>query len=182
MRKNLIPQNRRKESGMSMIELLIACAVLVFGLLSVMGVLMVATGNNGRSKIDSSATMLTQAVVEQISAVLEGGGPGSITDCAGGGTTWAIDTTAGAPPNGWGATLNGSQIDFTQATPPAGSHMDYVECNGNIQTTYDVRWNVQTVGSSNTFLVTVGAKPKAGLPDRFGFAIPVNMRVYVGQD
>lgn len=167
---------------MSMIELLIACAVLVFGLLSVMGVLMVATGNNGRSKIDSSATMLTQAVVEQISAVLEGGGPGSITDCAGAGNTWVIDTTSGAPPNGWGATVKGGQIDFTQATPPAGAHMDYVECNGNVQTTYDVRWNVQTVGSNNTFLVTVGAKPKEKLPARFGFAIPVNMRVYVGQN
>ncbi|HEX7894153.1 MAG TPA: hypothetical protein VF447_08185, partial [Terriglobales bacterium] len=67
------------ESGMTLIELAIAGVVLVFGMLSLMGVMITAVGNNGRSKIDSSATMLNQAVLEQISAKLAGGGPGSIT-------------------------------------------------------------------------------------------------------
>lgn len=174
--------NRRKhsESGMTVVELMIAGVVLVFGMLSIMGLLALAVGNNGRSKVDSTATMLTQAVVEQISAVLAGGGPGSITDCKGAGQTWVIDTTSGAPPNGWGANIKGSGIDFTQATPPNGAFMNYVECNGNVQVTYDVRWNIQNIGTNNTYLVTVGARPKNGLPTRFSFAIPVNMRVYVG--
>lgn len=171
------------QAGMTLIELMIAAAVLVFGMLSIMGLLMLAIGNNGRSKIDSTGTMLTQSVVEQISAVFEGGGPGSITDCAG--NNWTIDSTAGAAPAGAGSALNGSKIDFTQAAPPANFFMNYVECsnqvNGKvIQTTYDVRWNVQTLGSSS-FLITVGARPKNGVPTRFAFAIPVNMRVVVGQ-
>jgi hypothetical protein len=169
------------ESGMTIIELAIASVVLIFGMLSIMGLLMLAIGNNGRSKIDSTATMLTQGVLEQISAVLAGGGPGSITDCKGAGTTWAIDTASAPPPNGWGAVLNGNVVDFTQAAP-AGSQMDYVECNGNVQTTYDVRWNIQTISSNGTYLVTVGARPKNGLPTRFSFSIPVNMRAYVSHE
>ena len=176
---------RRKlhpESGMTMIELLIAGVVLVVGMLAIMVLLGLATGNNGRSKVDSSATMLSQAVVEQISAVLAGGGPGSIVDnnnCNGTGNTWAIDSTSGNPPNGAGAPLLGGKIDFTQAAV-AGAQMNYVDCAGNIRTTYDVRWNVQTIGPSGTFLVTVGARPQGGAGGQFTFSLPVNMRVYLG--
>jgi hypothetical protein len=176
---------RDRQSGITLIELMIATFVLIFGMLSLIGLLMVAIGNNGRSKIDTSATMLTQSVVEQISAVLEGGGPGSITDCAG--NTWNIDSSSAAPPNGQGARLASGAIDFTQAQAnvPAQYFMNYVECatqpNGNVvQTTYDVRWNVQQMSANQTFLVTVGAKPKGGLPTRFSFALPVSMRVFVG--
>jgi Tfp pilus assembly protein PilV len=180
----LMTRRSHPESGMTLIELSIAGTVLVVGMLSIMGLLMVAIGNNGRSKIDSTATMLNQAVVEQISAVLAGGGPGTVVDndnCDGTGNTWNIDTASG------GATLSGNKIDFTQAqgsisapNPPALYYMNYVECNNNVKTTYDVRWNIQVVPGSSTFLITVGAKPKNGMPTRFGFAIPVNMRVYVG--
>ena len=162
---------RHAQSGITMIELMIASFVLTFGMLSLIGLLMVAIGNNGRSKIDTTATMLNQSVIEQIGAVLENGGPGTITDCAN--TPWAIDTSTG------GANLSGGYIDFTQASPPAGFFMNYVECSGTVKSLYDVRWNIQNMSSNKTFLITVGAKPKGSLPARFGFAIPVNMRVYV---
>lgn len=171
------------ESGMTLIELAIAGVVLVFGMLSLMGVMITAVGNNGRSKIDSSATMLSQAVLEQISAKLAGGGPGSITDnanCNGTGTTHQIADDIG------GANLNGSNINFTQAqgaiaasSSGAPFYMSYVDCNNNVKMTYDVRWNIQTL-DTNTFVVTVGAKPLNTLPTRFSFSIPVNMRAYVG--
>ena len=53
----------------------------------------------------STATMLTQGVLEQISAKLAGGGPGSITDnanCNNTGNTWTISDQPG------GAVLSGS--------------------------------------------------------------------------
>jgi hypothetical protein len=184
MRRKLKCGRFHSESGMTLIELSIAGFVLVFGMLSIMGLLMMAIGNNGRSKIDSTATMLTQAVVEQISADLAGGGPGTVTDnanCDGTGTTFTIDDTSAAPPNGNGAALFGSTINFQAANPVGNFHMDYVECVNNLRTTYDVRWNVQDLSPNRTFLVTVGAKPKSTLPTKFGFAIPVNMRVIVGQ-
>ena len=174
MRRKLHP-----ESGMSLIELSIAGFVLVFGMLSIMGLLVVAIGNNGRSKIDSAATMLSQAVLEQLSAKLAGGGPGSITDnanCNGTGTTHQIAFDPG------GATVAGNVIDFVnqaQNAVPANYYMSYADCSNNVQMIYDVRWNIQALGS-NTYLVTVGARPLNGMPGRFGFAIPVNMRTYVG--
>jgi len=58
--------------------------------------------------------------------------------------------------------------------------MNYVYCSNNVQMTYDVRWNVQSVGANGTYLVTVGARPKNSLPVRFAFALPVTMRAYVG--
>jgi type II secretory pathway pseudopilin PulG len=175
-------KKRNPESGMTLIELMIASVVLIFGMLSVMGLLMLAIGNNGRSKIDSTATMLSQAVLEQISAKLVGGGPGSITDnnnCNGTGNTWTIAYGQG------GANLAGGKIDFVnqaQGAVPASYFMNYVECNitNNQKMTYDVRWNIQALGTT-TYLVTVGARPSGGMPTRFSFALPVNMRAYVGK-
>ncbi len=177
-----------RESGMTLIELAIAAVVLIVGMLSIMGVLLVAVGNNGRSKIDSSATMLSQAVLEQLRAKLAGGGPGSLTDnanCNGTGTAHQIGYDIGSATSG-GASTSGSGINFTQAQSAIGNdsfgnpyYMNYVDCNNNIKMTYDVRWNIQDLGNS-TFLVTVGSKPVSGLPTQYSFALPVNMRTYVG--
>jgi Tfp pilus assembly protein PilV len=154
----------------------IAGLVLLVGMLALMTLFAIAIGNNGRSKVDSTATMLTQAVAEQITAVLAGGGPGSITDCNGTGTTWTISSASG------GANLAGSAIDFTQTSPPANFYMNFAQCNpdGTLQATYDVRWNIQTIDSGGTFLVTVGARPKGSAGNKLLFSIPVNMRAYVG--
>lgn len=171
--------NRRRErlsrqAGMTMIELLIAAVVMVVGLLAIMGIFTLAIGNNGRSKVDTSATMLSQAVIEQISAVLARGGPSMVTDCKG--TIWNIGTAVG------GAKLKGAGVDFSESAPPANYHMDFVVCGDDAagpQTTYDVRWNVGTL--SNSYLVTVAAKPKNMGAVRFSFALPVVMRSYVGK-
>lgn len=185
MSRNTSHRKLHRESGMTLIELAIAAVVLIVGMLSIMGVLLVAVGNNGRSKIDSTATMLSQAVLEQLSAKLSGGGPGSLTDnsnCNGTGTTWQIAWD----PNPGGANTSGSGIDFTQAQSGIANdangnsyYMNYVDCNNNVQMIYDVRWNVQALGAA-TYLVTVGAKPKGNLPTQYSFSIPVNMRTYVG--
>jgi type II secretory pathway pseudopilin PulG len=177
MHRKVRNESRRKsQSGMTLIELMIAGAVLTFGLLAVVAVFATAIGNNGRSRVDSTATMLTQAVVEQITAVLARGGPPSMADCGSHqvGNPWDINTDNG------GAALHGTGIDFTEASPPDGYHMDYVVCNGNNQITYDVRWNIENMSAGGTRLVTVSARPKNYFPGRFTFALPVSMRVYVG--
>lgn len=176
------------ESGMTLIELAIAGVVLIVGMLSIMGVLLVAVGNNGRSKVDSSATMLSQAVLEQLRAKLAGGGPGSLTDnanCNGTGTAHQIGYDLGSATSG-GATVAGSGINFTQAQNAIGNdangnpyYMNFIDCNNNVTVTYDVRWNIRDLGNS-TYLVTVGSKPITGLPSQYAFSLPVNMRTYVG--
>lgn len=159
------------EAGISLIELMVAAFVIVVGFTGALALVLTAIASNNRNRMDSTATMLAQAVVENISSVIVGSGADSLTDCAG--NNWTINTAIG------GATLSGSQIDFTQSSPPSNYYMNYVVCNVGSQTTYDVRWNVQTV-SSNTYMITVGVKQRNSntTANRF-FALPVSLRSYV---
>jgi len=174
-------RTQKQQAGFTLLELMIAGLVLVFGLLAVAALFATAVGNNGRSRVDSTATMLSESVIEQITAVLARGGPSSVTDCGQPPTTWTIDTTVG------GAALSGSGIDFTQTNPPAGYQMNFVVCNGGAeagtQAVYDVRWNIRQVSTapvSSSYLVTVAARPQNMATNRFTFALPVTFRTFVG--
>lgn len=177
MSELLQERRRKRQAGFTVLEAMIAGFILTFGLLAITALFATAIGNNGRSRVDTTATMLSESVIEQITAVLARGGPSAITDCAPTPTTWLINTNVG------GAALGGSSIDFTQASPPAGYYMNFVVCNGGgeagTQATYDVRWNVAQV-STNTYLVTVAARPLGMTAGRFTFSLPVTFRTYVG--
>jgi len=182
MRKRFRRNKLGSESGVTLIELAIAGFVLVFGMLSLLSLVITAIGNNGRSKVDSSCTMLAQAVLEQVSAKIAGGGPGTLTDnanCNGTGTTFTIEKDPGGAPLISAGNIGAGNIDFTQAQV-ANYSMNYVECNNNVQRTYDVRWNVGDL-SGKTYSIVVGARPAGGNgPVQFSFALPVNMRAFVG--
>src|SRR5436190_23123765 len=105
------------ERGISLVELVIAITVLAIGMAGLAVLFSTAIMNNSRSKGDTSGTMLTQTVLEQIAAQ-----PANLvanlalTDCnPAGGTVWPIATT-GAPSRGAGAAIdvNLVAIDFTQ--------------------------------------------------------------------
>jgi len=160
-----------RQAGLTMIEVMVAAAVIVVGFMATLGLVLTAIASNNRNRMDSTGTMLAQAVVENISSVLVGSGTDNLTDCAG--NNWTINTAVG------GATMSGSQIDFTQSSPPSEYFMNYAVCNVGSQNTYDVRWNIQTV-TSNTYLITVGVKMRgAGTGGSKFFALPVTLRTYV---
>jgi type II secretory pathway pseudopilin PulG len=180
--------NRRKsESGFSLVELLIASIVLTVGMLAIMGIFALAIGNNGRSKVDSTATMVAQAVLEQISAVKAGGGPSSLTDCSGN-PAMTINPAAGVlaggngAPKYWDTVANLWKIDFTQPPPPPTDNysMNYVVCvsGSNAPVTYDVRWNIEQVGNYSS-LIVVGARPLNTGNNRFSFRLPVNLQLTI---
>ena len=175
------PKRRSSQKGVTVIELLISCVVLIVGLLAIMALFLIAIGNNGRSKVDSSATMLTQSVLEQISAALTRGGSAVVQDCAG--DTWIMSTAGSNAAGGMGSKLDSANItiDYSETTPPAGYHMDYVICSGATQRAYDVRWNIRDMTAGGTSLITVAARPKNLGQARFAFGLPVNMRVYIGR-
>jgi len=154
-----------------MIELMIAAAVVIVGFMGTLGLVLTAIASNNRNRMDSTGTMIAQAVVENVSSVLVGSGTDNLTDCAN--NNWTINTGVG------GAALSGGQIDFTQTSPPTNYYMNYAVCNVGSQTTYDVRWNVQSV-TANTYLITVGVKMKGSTNkgSKF-FALPVTLRTYV---
>ena len=173
-------------AGFTLIELLIAGALLVFGVLTMSGLVALAIKNNGHSRLDSTATMLNQAVVEQVTSGVNyvsfgGTGTAALYDCGthteAASNPWPVESMIG------GAPLNSDgKIDFTQSAVD-GYHMDYVVCVGDRHVTYDVRWNISALAPSSTtsftHILTVGSR-MAGGPSIINF--PINMRVMLGPD
>jgi len=171
---------RGRQSGMSMVELLIAMLVLVVGMMGSMILVRTAIVNNNRNKLDTASTALAQMVLEQITSR-------PVTT----NTNIIINDCAGVPrtinPNVGGATLIGAgfnqgNIDFSVAAP-AGYSMQYISCGpAGAQVTYEIRWNV-TAMTGFTKLVTVSARKQmttatGSLPF---FAVPVTLRAIAGQ-
>lgn len=169
--------HRDSAAGFSLVELLFASLVMTVGGLGAFGVILMAALANNRSLHESTMTMLTNAVIEQVNSTLVGAGTANLSDCEG--NNFTIATAPG------GAALSGgtgSDIDFTAATV-ANYHMDYTvtaPCSGGQASgIYDVRWHVDQIGAtagtpSNSFLVTVAAKRK-------GISLPINVHVVTGR-
>ncbi len=181
---------RNPERGAMLIELMIAMLVLATGLGALTTLIVACMTNDNRNSKDTSATLLAQKVVEELSAQNTNSTNAVIlTDCAG--NNWTIPSTQGtAAPSGQGAALATSAssiyyggIDFTQSpgSVPAGFSMQYVDCSTNgTQTTYDVRWNVMSVTANSTRLITASARQRGSTSDGLHYAIPVTLRAVGG--
>ena len=179
MRVNLIRRGKelRGDSGVTMVELMIAGVVMVVGFLGLMILITTAIATNNRNKMDTNATLVAQMVFEEIRSDIATGASPTLTDC--GGTTWTIGVGSNTIGSTTGATLSGANIDFTAATVTNYS-MLYKVCTANGgQATYDVRWNVQTL-TSGASLITVGSKSRGASSDLKYFALPVTLRGIAG--
>jgi prepilin-type N-terminal cleavage/methylation domain-containing protein len=187
-RKVVFRSNRQR--GSSLIELMIAMLVLAIGLGALTTLIIACMVTDNRNSKDTSATLLAQKVIEELSAQ-NTNAPNAVilTDCAG--NNWTIPSTQGAAgPAGQGAALATSAsslyyggIDFTQSVGavPAGFSMQYVDCSLNgTQTTYDVRWNVMTVTANSTRLITASARQLGSNSDGLHYSIPVTLRAVGG--
>ncbi len=65
----LVGRWQRAGAGMSLLELMIACLVLVVGLLGGMILITTTIANNNRNKWDSTGTLLAQKTLEAIASV-----------------------------------------------------------------------------------------------------------------
>ncbi len=178
MQRTLIGRKRaRRQSGVTMIELMIAGMVMVVGFLGMMILITTAIATNNRNKMDTNATLAAQMVFEEVRSDIATGASPTLTDC--GGNSWTIGVGSNTVGAVMGAPLNGANIDFT-ATPVTNYSMQYKVCTANGgQATYDVRWNVQTL-TTGASLVTVGAKPVGASSDLKYFALPVPLRGIAG--
>src|SRR5579864_1632158 len=108
----------RRQKGMTLIELMLALFILAVGLAGGMILVSTAIASNNRNKLDTTATLISQTILERI---LQQGASSTavitLTDCLN--NPLNINTTSGAAPAGAGSpTANGS-ITF-QANPVAG--------------------------------------------------------------
>src|SRR2546426_3137458 len=116
----------RRDSGITMIEALMAAAILVIGSIGMLSLIIASIATNNRNKMDSTQTMLAQSILEQVASTFtpnNGPGTSSLVDCAG--NTWTIDTTTTGSTD-TGAALSGSSVDYSKTSPPALWHMNYV--------------------------------------------------------
>ena len=185
-------RTRNSQSGMTLIELMIAMVVLAVGMAGVMILLTTAIATNSRNKSDTTGTMLAQMVLEKIAAFpANQAGMLQVRDCRpaalGGPQTFFISTLPGGL-----ALLPDGNINWTvaQAGVPANYGMIFFACGANGQAApYDVRWNVQVISSLPgppvviyTKLVTVSSRPSGafGARDARAFAPPVTLRTIAG--
>src|SRR5579862_2393219 len=150
-------RHQRPDAGITMIETLMAAGILVIGSIGMLSLIVAAIATNNRNKMDSTQTMLAESILEQVSSTFtpnNGPGTSALVDCSG--HTWTIDTSLSGTGTS-GAAINGASIDFTQTNPPSGWYMNYVmstpcSTTGTVQGTYDVRWHLDQIGTSQTYL------------------------------
>lgn len=184
---SLTRKHTRSQSGFTLVELMIAMAVLAIGMLAAMILMVMGMQTDSSNKSDTTATVLDQEVIELYSTLKTYPQPTyvTITDCAlTGSNTHEADLGQGASPTGNGATLytsanaptsaqigdiNWSAALPTLATPTQpGYAMEYQTCSGEI---YEVRWNVMnltpatppTGSTGDLSLLTVSARQKTAV-------------------
>ncbi len=154
---------RRSDSGMSMIELMMAMTLLAVGMAGVMILITSSIASNNRNKQDTTATVLSQMMVERLAAA--GVNPTTtfeITDCQ--------SNTITVDPRG---NTSGS--------------FDYKGCSAaGTGATYTVNWQVATFfGPTNQpytrqISVTTRQTGTAGAQLRF-FIPPATLRTVIGR-
>src|SRR5882672_10492785 len=121
LNKRMSAERKRKQRGMTLIELMIAMVVLLVGIVGSMALIAYAIGGNGRSRQQSNATVIALMVSEKISSQKASLSKSlSITDCTGTSTT--VQTAAGG-----GALTSAGDVDMTQAAF-SGYQMYYTDC------------------------------------------------------
>jgi hypothetical protein len=186
----MVLRKRNKQSnqrGTSLVELMIACLVLIVGVAGCAALIPLAIGTNFKNRQQSNSTVISQMVMEQIMSVPAGSNLIlAVTDCANNVNNINTNGSAGA---GSGAPLLASgDVNFNVAAP-AGYGMLYTTCgSAGRQFVYDVRWNIQKP-STYVKLITVSTKLRGsgaansnvnGTDLKF-FSLPVTIRSMDGQ-
>lgn len=184
--------NKKKAAaGATLIELMVAMLILAAGLGALTTLFVGSMLTDNRNSKDTTATLLAQKIIEELTAQnVNATVIVALTDCQG--NNWNVPATQGAPFPGQGAAVVNNQaslfyggIDFNQAlgAVPQGFSMQYVDCDPNGQrTTYDVRWNVMTMTTNNTRLITASAR-RLGTNNSQGgliYSNPVTLRAIGG--
>jgi prepilin-type N-terminal cleavage/methylation domain-containing protein len=173
--------NRPKNKGFSLVELMVAMFILTVGVLGGMTMIIMGMTRNNTNRVDTTATNAAQAVLEEIAGTSPNANPLlAVTDCVG--TNLVVNTTPGGAP-----LLANGDINWGQPVVP-GYQMSYVVCNNDngtkngLQTVYDVRWNITSIGAGNVGkLVVVSARQPFVAGSRgIGFITPVTLRTIVG--
>src|SRR5436853_4495099 len=153
----VVPANRRRsgQSGMGLIELMIAMVVLMVGMLGSMIMVIAGMQSNTRNRNDTSAVVLDQEILEKFATLKNypKTGVAIINDCALAGTNQHLAALVQAPAPGAGAVLftagtaptpvQVGDVDWTQPTQalaPGAAQGYGMGCRTSTIDLYAVRW------------------------------------------
>jgi len=186
-------RRRPSQAGFTLVEILIALFVMAVGLMGVAALFVTAIASNQRSKVDSGATLVSETVLDQISAHdANNAGTIPIVDCTGVQRNFSM--VAGAANNGAGATLipvgTAGAGSINWAGGANGYTNNFVMCGpAGTQLTYEVRWNVMAMPgamdvTSQQYLrmVAVSSRQLNQGNDARLFNPPVTLRTVVGMN
>jgi type IV pilus assembly protein PilV len=184
-----IQRCRSAEGGFTLVEILIALVVLTVGLLGVAVLFATAVSNNQRNKVDSGATLVSETVLDQLSANnANNEGTIVIVDCTGVARNFSM--VSGAATAGKGATLAAGTgtIDWTASAN--GNTNNFVMCGAaGTQITYEVRWNVMKMpgtmdGTSSPYLrmIAVSSRQLNQSTNLRFFNPPATLRTVIGMN
>jgi prepilin-type N-terminal cleavage/methylation domain-containing protein len=166
----------RKHSGFSLLEMILATAVLLMGLVGVAQLVPASLLLNQQNRSNSSALVMAQRQLEVL-AVQPLSSVGFFNPETGGIFCELGDPTQPGQVVGSPLALvnNLPVIDFSQATVP-GYSMTYLDPNDPAQTPWDVRWAVITNVAANPSIIMnkriiLGAHATAGV----GIVLPVTL-------
>ena len=182
----------KRQSGVTLIELMFACFVLVVGMLGVLAMLLMAIQSNARARFDTTGTMLAQMVMEQINVLPTnaedalGNSVQQITlvDCATpthAAANLVINVQSGTGGAAVGANLtnNNTEIDWTQtyASVPTGYKMTYHSCG---DTEFEVRWHIEQSTSLTKYVVVSARQKFFNTKNTAMFSPPTTLRTISG--
>jgi prepilin-type N-terminal cleavage/methylation domain-containing protein len=175
LKRNTNSGSQARCAGFSLVEVMIALAVLAIGLLGGMVVFATAAASNGKSRLNTAGSSLVESTMERILAIpqsaIGAAARSSMTDCNG--NTFPIITA----PLSASTPASAPQIDFTQP-PDSGYSMLYSACSGTGSVPYDVRWRIDPGPTLNTQYVTVSARRTTG--PGAALARPITLRTLRG--
>jgi hypothetical protein len=136
---------RPKDAGFSVLEMVIASAIMMVGIISVVQLVPVSLQLNASNRLDTLATVIAQRELDQmvsqpLAVNVFNDRDGNIISLGGAGSPGASVVTD----------LQGAeQIDFTAATVPGFVIPAYKDINDPTGATYELRWAVipQVVGA-----------------------------------
>jgi len=189
-RERQMKQWNRSTRGFSLLEAIVAIAVLSIGVLSLARLVPFATRTDYGARTDSTATFIAMRQLEQMLA--QPWNVTSFTDAADDASTTATVNMAcncgGGPCTGGNAGapfVTGAEVINFNAGPVTGYRRLYTINNsaaaGTVkvnQGVYDVRWHITCneygVGNAGLWKFTVAAKPIGNVPGMVG--LPANVQ------
>src|SRR5579864_7985455 len=127
-----------KQGGFSVLEMIVASAILMVGIVSVVQLVPASLKSSVGNRLDTMATVVAQRELDQmlsqpLTANTFTDKDGRVISLGGAGSPGAAVVMSG----------NSAMIDFTAGTPPAGFVIPaYVDPNDTSGSTFELRWAV----------------------------------------